>query len=416
MHSKGLRSAFTLIELLVVIAIIAVLAIVVVLTLNPAALLQQSRDANRVSDMTALANALNLYSSDQSSAPGFNMGSSTVIYVSIPDPTATSTAGDQCQGLSLISIPSGYSYHCAASSTFRNVDGTGWIPVDLLTITSGSPIGNLPIDPTNTTSTGLYYSYATNGVQWAVWATPESAKYTQSSQANPIPGYFSQGSNISLVIPSYNIGLVGWWPLNEGSGSVAIDSSANNATGTWFGFQGGTSGYYSAGYDQAWAGVFGGTNTYVSISNMPTLHTASGFTVSAWINQSALHNYNAIVTRTASNEAAPFDSYVNSGGFLSFFVGNGTASQAITATLSNTNSWVLVTMLYNGSSMSIYKNGVLVSGPTAVTVPVGDTSQPVRIGSRNDGATMMQGSIEGVRIYNYALSSTQIQALYNLGR
>lgn len=55
------QSAFTLIELLVVIAIIAILAVVVVLALNPAQLLAQSRDVNRVSDMATLNTALGLY-------------------------------------------------------------------------------------------------------------------------------------------------------------------------------------------------------------------------------------------------------------------------------------------------------------------------------------------------------------------
>ena len=54
MHS---RKAFTLIELLVVIAIIAILAVVVVLTLNPAALLQQSRDSSRLSDMQTITSS-----------------------------------------------------------------------------------------------------------------------------------------------------------------------------------------------------------------------------------------------------------------------------------------------------------------------------------------------------------------------
>src|ERR1035441_6029718 len=45
------------------------------------------------------------------------------VYVSIPDPTATTTLGDQCQGLGLLSLPTAYTYHCAASSTFRMNDG-----------------------------------------------------------------------------------------------------------------------------------------------------------------------------------------------------------------------------------------------------------------------------------------------------
>jgi prepilin-type N-terminal cleavage/methylation domain-containing protein len=153
-----MRRGFTLIELLVVIAIIAILAVVVVLTLNPAELLRQSRDSNRVSDMSTLNEAVNLYSTDQGGASGYSLGSANTVYVSIPDPSATSTAGDQCQGLGLISLPSTYTYHCAASSTYRNVNGTGWIPINFSTISTGSPLGSLPVDPTNSSSSRLYYT------------------------------------------------------------------------------------------------------------------------------------------------------------------------------------------------------------------------------------------------------------------
>src|ERR1039457_302059 len=76
MHHPHRRSAFTLIELLVVIAIIAILAVVVVLTLNPAQLLAQSRDATRVSDMATLNSALSLYQIDHGGTG--NMGTSSV--------------------------------------------------------------------------------------------------------------------------------------------------------------------------------------------------------------------------------------------------------------------------------------------------------------------------------------------------
>jgi hypothetical protein len=60
-------------------------------------------------------------------------------------------------------------------------------------------------------------------------------------------------------------------------------------------------------------------------------------------------------------------------------------------------------------------NGNLALGPTAVTVPVGDTGKPVRIGNRNDGYTPMNGLIDEVRIYNYARTPEQIRQDYNAG-
>jgi prepilin-type N-terminal cleavage/methylation domain-containing protein len=218
MHVSS-RKGFTLIELLVVIAIIAILAVVVVLTLNPAELLRQSRDSNRVSDMATLTNALNLYNTDQGGSQSYSLGSASTAYISIPDPTATSTAGDQCQGLGMPSVPSG-TYHCAPGSFYRNVDGTGWIPVNFSAITSGSPLGSLPVDPTNQTSSNLFYTYQTNGTQFETTAVMESQKYQSlaTTDGGPYTNLYVKGSNLSLALTDYDVG-------SENDGSTAVPSA-----------------------------------------------------------------------------------------------------------------------------------------------------------------------------------------------
>lgn len=159
-------SAFTLIELLIVIAIIAVLATVIVLALSPAQLLMQSRDANRLSDLADINEAVALYNEDV----GGNLGAASTSYFSIPDPSATGTLGDQCQGLNLATTSGSFSFQCSASSTYRLVNGTGWIPLNLNLISSGSPFGMLPIDPANQTSSGLFYAYNAQGSQYVLTA------------------------------------------------------------------------------------------------------------------------------------------------------------------------------------------------------------------------------------------------------
>jgi competence protein ComGC len=74
------RDGFTLIDLLIIIAVIAVLSIVVLFIINPGEQLAQARDANRLSDLSILNNVINLYQST-----GLSLGSSSVVYVSIPD-------------------------------------------------------------------------------------------------------------------------------------------------------------------------------------------------------------------------------------------------------------------------------------------------------------------------------------------
>ncbi len=184
------RASFTLIELLIVIAIVAVLAVTVVLVLNPAELLKQTRDGNRLSDMSTLNKALGIFVTD--TLGGGSLGNTALTYLSLVDPAATTTAGTDCQGLG---FPTGY-FHCAASNTLRKVNGTGWLPVDFTSISSGSPVGQLPVDPTNTSSTGLYYSYFPGSGTFKLVARVESQKYL--SQAGQNSQMFQAGNNLAL--------------------------------------------------------------------------------------------------------------------------------------------------------------------------------------------------------------------------
>jgi prepilin-type N-terminal cleavage/methylation domain-containing protein len=192
------RRAFTLIELLVVIAIIAVLSVVVILSLNPAELLRQSRDSQRISDLSTLNEVMSLYQEDVFNS---SLGTASTSYISISDGSATSSAGDQCQAIGLPSLPSGSVYHCANGINYRNVSSTGWVPVNLNAISAGSPVGNLPVDPTNTSSSGFYYTYETNTSQYEFTAALESQKYqpVAASDGGTYSDLYEKGTSLTLI-------------------------------------------------------------------------------------------------------------------------------------------------------------------------------------------------------------------------
>jgi prepilin-type N-terminal cleavage/methylation domain-containing protein len=176
MYNKGMKKSlrgFTLIELLVVIAIISILSVVVILTLNPAELLRQARDSNRIADMSTMKTAIGQYLADVSSpvlGDYANCGESNV--------TSTGVAHEDC-GFTT-------TYWRVAASSSRAVDGTGWIPVDFTDISSGAPIGTLPVDPTNSGPNVYRYAASSSGQYGLVYelnAIMESTKQTGAGGA-----------------------------------------------------------------------------------------------------------------------------------------------------------------------------------------------------------------------------------------
>jgi prepilin-type N-terminal cleavage/methylation domain-containing protein len=200
MKKNRKQKGFTLIELLVVIAIIAILAVVVVLTLNPAELLRQARDSNRISDFATLKSSLGLYEEDVSST---NLGTYTTLYSSQTNGTTnisttyigTSTPGNWgFQSADVFSV---------TTTPSRAVNGTGWLPVAFSNISSGAPIGSLPVDPINNAS--FTYAYVASGTAYKLAAKMESAKYgfggsndVVSTDGGNSTSTYEQGSNLAL--------------------------------------------------------------------------------------------------------------------------------------------------------------------------------------------------------------------------
>ena len=401
--SLPMRRAFTLIELLIVITILSILSLVVILILNGPSILQQTRDATRLSDLTTLNTALNAYEAEGGgTAP---LGSSSIVYVSIPDPTATTTAGDQCQGLNLVSIPSSYTYHCAASSTFKSTNGKGWIPINLAASVTGSPIDNLPVDPVNQAQTFQYYTYVTNGSQFQIYGHLESSKYQpQESQTNGYdPASYKVGTNINIA--PFAGGLAAYWPMNEGSGSSINDLSGYGNTGTIYGAT-----WMSSGCNgSANCLSFDGTDDYVqapaNILNNPAL------TICAWIwlPPPPSTAKDGVIGNDGTGMGVAYDSSALA--WSNLFVGIVTPEYSLTY-----NAWQYIcgTRDINGIT-NLYVNGaLLVTG----NEPVNTTNNPTIIGGDWSGGSATnnyQGDTSNIRIYNRALSQTEIRVLYASG-
>jgi prepilin-type N-terminal cleavage/methylation domain-containing protein len=175
--NKKINKGFTLIELLVVIAIIAILMVTVVITLNPGQLMAQARDSNRLSDLSTLKTAINLYLADVSTTTP--IGNPGTCYMATSSNGGTAPTGNWCVA---------WFGSSATTSVIgsRAISNNGWLPINFSLISSGAPFSQLPIDPVDSygvgtsTSTSLMYTYAVSSTSiFKLDAHMESTKFKQ---------------------------------------------------------------------------------------------------------------------------------------------------------------------------------------------------------------------------------------------
>lgn len=206
-------------------------------------------------------------------------------------------------------------------------------------------------------------------------------------------------------------GLAGEWSFDESTGSFAYDSSGNSNQGTIYYATRQTASNCIAGGCLS----FNGTSSYVQASSSPSLSVTGDLTINAWVYVTSSTARNTVFSKHYDYE---YDFLVDSGLRLNFYQGNGSTYTSI-GTTNNVvplNNWAMVSVTRNiaggNSLIKFYVNGNFVSSSTLTLGPAAGT-QPVRIGSRPDGTALFNGSIDDVRLYNIALSSTTIKNLYS---
>ena len=159
------------------------------------------------------------------------------------------------------------------------------------------------------------------------------------------------------------------------------------------------------------AGSFNGSSSKVDTTyttNMPT------FSWSAWIKPNQWIIDNAIISKGNWNvSGANFAFFGFTGGTLQLLVRlfNGSLSNLNSSVLPSLNVWSHIAVTLSGSNANIYVNGVN-TGTTSSINNVINNTQPIKIGNNNLGA-IFNGDIDQVRIFNKAITSTEVTTLYN---
>jgi len=215
-------------------------------------------------------------------------------------------------------------------------------------------------------------------------------------------------------------GLVGHWTLDEGTSTIAHDFSGNSSNnfGTLsnFAFSGATSNWSTSG-KRGGSVDFDGTNDQI-YGSIPAATFSGDFTIAAWFNHRALTQWGAIFSNsvgTSETAIMTMRDLTTQMGIMR--VGVVDSGVFVDLGADHYGKWIYGVITRQGSNLAVYayKDGQLISSTGTLSWTL-NTDNEFYIGRHYaGGAHIFNGKIDDVRVYNRALSTSEISTLYSQG-
>lgn len=246
----------------------------------------------------------------------------------------------------------------------------------------------------------------------ASWDTTAFANgdYSLWARARDAAGNTTTSAAITVTVSNAApTGLVAAFGFNEGSGTTTFDASANGLTGTL------SNAVWSASGKFGGALSFNGTDAWVTVADNNLLDLTSAMTLEAWVKPAALSGWSTALMKerpgglayslyASDDTSRPPAGYVNRGGTDVSVLGTSTLIA---------NAWAHVAVTYDASTLRLYVNGTEVARRSQ-TGNIATSGGVLRIGGNAVWGEYFAGLIDEVRIYNRALSASEIQTDMNM--
>ncbi len=217
------------------------------------------------------------------------------------------------------------------------------------------------------------------------------------------------GGQESIFTNDVNSGLVGYWKFDEATGTIAYDSSGNGDGGT---LTNNPTRLLLNGCKAGSCMSFNGTS-YVDIKEIgQTLSVTNMLTFAVWIYPTSNTVYQPILGKVPSGYNAGYE-FANSSGALRTTLRTSGGNCDYTTGSLLLNQWQYVVSTYDGNVVKHYINGSLVGTSSVCTFGAAITTSDLYIAGRAADGSRFFGNIDDARIYNRALSASEVQALYN---
>lgn len=219
----------------------------------------------------------------------------------------------------------------------------------------------------------------------------------------------------TATIPSGSVTLQAHWSLDEGSGHTAHDVTGNGYNGKLINGPQWVNGITGT------ALAFNGSNSDVTVSSSTSLN-AYPLSVSFWMKTGAVSGLYGLVNKYQAASMNGYQVFLNNGKLCAWYfrdsadyVWDGSGCTLAVDGFAD-SQWHLVTFVVNANGGTLYVDGAQrasqswtgAAGPTT-------TSNALLFGDYpgTSNSSFLPGTLDDVRLYNGALSASQVADLYN---
>jgi len=204
----------------------------------------------------------------------------------------------------------------------------------------------------------------------------------------------------SAFDPNTDPNLVGWWKLDEGSGSVAADSSGHGYDGTLRGDPQWIKGCFGGGL------LLDGTNDYVEVSTPLNLRS-NHVTITAWVNLNGRQSeWSGVVVSRAGSTICGL--HYGPAGELRYNWNDATWGW-VSGLLMPDQEWFFTAVVVEPTKATLYLNKQ--SAVNAVAHDIEEFDSTLVIGQDPLGGRFLRGMVDDVRIFNRSLSAAEVKAM-----
>jgi hypothetical protein len=208
---------------------------------------------------------------------------------------------------------------------------------------------------------------------------------------------------VAVAVPaSGQTGPVAAYGFNEGAGASVADASGNNNTGAASGTAWSAAGRFGGALS------FNGGSSLVTVGHSASLSLTAGMTLEAWVMTPTPSNWRTVMLKERTGGLSYALYAGDLAGRPSGYIRRTADIDATSPTVLPANTWVHLATTYDGAWLRLYVNGTPAAS-TVITGSIVTSTLPLRIGGNTIWGEYFTGLIDEVRIYNRALTTTEIQ-------